>query len=125
MHGSYRVRVRNSRNTYSFELKRNITLLRGDSGRGKTTLFDMIHEYNRFGKDSAVTISCNREVYAMGGGDWEATLEGHPNSIIVIDEDSKFVRSTDFARAVKTSDNYFLIITRSYLPNLPISVDEL
>ena len=51
MVGEYKVRVKNSRNSYSFTLKRNITVLRGESGRGRTTLFEMIPEHNRFGKN--------------------------------------------------------------------------
>lgn len=125
MHGRYRIRIKNSRNTYSFELRRNITVLRGESGRGKTTLFDMIHEYNRFGKNSGVSISCDREIIAIDGDQWEEDILAHPSAIIVIDEDSHFIRSRDFARTVQGSDNYYLLITRNYLAELPISVDEI
>ena len=45
--------------------------------------------------------------------------------MIVVYEDSQFMRSEDFACAVKGSDNSFLLITRNYLPNLPVSVDEI
>ena len=33
--------------------------------------------------------------------------------------------TNDFARAAKGSDNSFLLITRNYPPNLPVSVDEI
>lgn len=125
MIGRYHVRVNNNRNSYSFELVRNITVLRGLSGRGKTTLFEMIHEHNRFGKNSGVSISCDKKLYALGGDNWEEELAAHPGEIIVIDEDSQFIRSKDFARAVRGSDNYYLLITRNYLADLPISVDEI
>lgn len=125
MHGSYLIRVRNNRNSYSFTLRRNLTVLRGASGRGKTTLFEMIHEHNRFGKNSGVSISCDKSLFALVGDDWESQIRKHPDTIIVIDEDSSFIRSNDFAAAVRGSDNYFLLITRNYLTNLPISVDEI
>lgn len=125
MKGAYRIRVKNNRNSYSFELRRNITVLRGESGRGKTTLFDMIYEYNRFGKNSGVTISGDRALIALVGEDWESSIEKHPGTIIVIDEDSQFIRSRDFARVIRRSDNYYLLITRNYLAELPISVDEI
>lgn len=125
MTGRYSVRVRNSRNEYIFELKRNITVLCGDSGKGKTTLFEMISEYNRFGKKSGVSVSCDREIVAIDGADWENEIEKCSECIIVIDEDSEFIRSYDFARAVKNSDNYYLLITRNYLSGLPYSVDEI
>jgi hypothetical protein rflaF_15434 len=47
------------------------------------------------------------------------------NAVVVIDEGSKFVFSKEFASKVKGCDNYFLIITRSYLKQLPYSVDEI
>ena len=125
MHGEYKVRVRNARNSYTFLLRRNITVLRGESGRGKTTLFDMIHEHNRFGKESGVSVSCDKELVAVAGDKWEDAIFSNPGKIVVIDEDSHFIKSKDFARVVRGSDNYFLLITRNYLPELPISVDEI
>ena len=95
MHGEYKVRVKNSRNSYTFALRRNITVLRGDSGRGKTTLFDMIHEHNRFGKESGVSISSDRELIALTGDKWEDDILNSKGKIIVIDEDSRFIRSKD------------------------------
>lgn len=35
------------------------------------------------------------------------------------------MKSQEFASAVKSSDNYFVIVTREDLPNLPYSVDEI
>ena len=125
MHGVYKVRVRNQHNSYVFELHRNITVLRGQSGRGKTTLFDMIREYNRFGKQSGVSVSCDAELIAVDGDNWEKEIHTRPGSIIVVDEDSSFVRSKDFAREIRGSDHYYLLITRNYLAELPISVDEI
>ena len=115
MRGEYKVRVKNNRNTYTFVIRRNITILKGDSGRGKTTLFEMIHEYNRFGKQSGVSISCDRELVAIDEEHWEESIEQNPGTIIVIDEDCNFTRSKRFAETVRGSDNYYLIITRNYL----------
>ena len=110
---------------YSFLLRRNLTILRGESGRGKTTLFEMIRDYNRFGKESGVSISCNKELGIVEGDRWEEIISANPDKIIVIDEDSRFIRSRDFADMVRGSDNYYLIITRNYLEQLPVSVDEI
>ena len=125
MTGSVSIKVRDKRNSYSFVLRRNITILSGDSGRGKTTLYEMIADYNEYGKASNVKISCDRNVVALGGSNWQESLEKTNDSVIVIDEDNKFIRSEEFADAVKNSSNYFLIITRSYLEQLPYSVDEI
>ncbi|MBR3305980.1 MAG: ATP-binding protein [Lachnospiraceae bacterium] len=125
MVGSYRVSVKNSRNSYSFMINRNITILCGDSGKGKTTLYEMIAEYGRFGMSSGVSVSCDRPLIALDGADWEEKLSRISSSIIVVDEDSRFIHSKDFAGYVKKGENYFLLITREYLPQLPYSVDEI
>ena len=45
MKGRHRVSVSTKRLRYDFEIRRNITIIRGDSASGKTTLVDMIREY--------------------------------------------------------------------------------
>ncbi len=42
MRGQYHVMVQNKRLRYEFDIKRNITIIRGDSATGKTTLYDYI-----------------------------------------------------------------------------------
>lgn len=41
MRGKHRVIVSTKRLKYDFELRRNLTIIRGDSATGKTTLADM------------------------------------------------------------------------------------
>ena len=125
MKGKISVTVKDNRNSYKFELKRNITVLSGESGRGKTTLYEMVADYNRFGKSSAIKVICNVEVIAVDGRDWKEKISGITNSVIIIDEDNSFIRTAEFAEIVKHNSNYFLLITRAYLEQLPISVDEI
>ena len=47
------------------------------------------------------------------------------DSIIFIDEDNEFLPTNEFAEAVRDSDNYYVIVTREGLPNLPYSVEEI
>lgn len=125
MIGSVHVVVKNSRNSYSFTLQRNITILSGDSGTGKTTLYNMIADYNLDGKNSGVTVSSDRPVIALGRRRWEEEMAEISNSIVVIDEDNQYIRTAEFARAIQKSSNYYLLITRNYLHMLPYSVDEI
>lgn len=125
MIGMVKVSVKNSRNSYIFTLKRNITVLSGDSGTGKTTLYNMIADYNLDGKESGVSISCDKPVIALGRRNWAEDLSEIQNSIVVIDEDNQYIRTKEFAKAVQNSSNYYLLITRNYLHNLPYSVEEI
>lgn len=125
MNGIVSVTVKDSRNSYNFQLKRNITILSGESGRGKTTLYDMIYDYNRYGKESGIKVVCDRNVIAIDGNEWREKIDKIKNSVIVIDEDNSFIRSKDFAKIIDGNSNYFLLITRAYLSTLPFSVDEI
>lgn len=125
MKGKYRIIVENKKIRYDFEIKRNITIIKGDSATGKTTLADMIAEYEENGADSGIRLVCKKECHILQGRYWKALLAEMKNSIIFIDEGNKFVSSVEFAEEVKRSDNYFVIITRESLETLPYSVDEI
>ena len=125
MKGSYTVTVQNRRVQYKFTLNRNITLLRGDSAAGKTTVIRMIEDYRTNGAESGITVTCRKECIVLSGKDWRSLLPLYKDSIIFIDEGEKFVSSVEFAEAVKNSDNYYVIATREPLFNLPYSVREI
>lgn len=47
MKDSHRIIVESRKVKYDFTVKRNITILTGDSGSGKTVLIDLIRDYRR------------------------------------------------------------------------------
>lgn len=66
MNGSHLVKISRRRGTkYTFTIKRNITIVRGDSGTGKTTLFDMVADYMRTGEQSGVSLQCDCPCVAL------------------------------------------------------------
>ena len=125
MKGIHHIEVSNKWAKYHFDLYRNITLITGDSGTGKTTLFRMIADHAREGKASGVHLSSDIPCVALTDSDWEHQLQGFQNSFVFVDEDARFVSSREFARSVSGSDNYFVLITRDVLHELPYSVDEI
>ena len=50
MKGKYSILVQNNRLRYEFTIYRNITIIRGDSATGKTTLLDLLAAYYRDGE---------------------------------------------------------------------------
>jgi len=125
MTGRYNIVVQNRRLQYKFTIERNITVLRGDSATGKTTLINMIASYQQNGEASGITVSCEKTCTVLTGLRWQENLALIHDSIVFIDEGDKFVLSEDFARAIRDSDNYYVIATRAPLTNLPYSVDEI
>ena len=77
------------------------------------------------GDSSGVLVKCVVPCVVIGGQRWEENLQFIHNSIVFIDECNRFIKSEDFAVRVKESDNYFVIVTRDDLPNLPYSVKEI
>lgn len=49
MKGTHRVIVSNTTVKYEFDIKRNITVIKGDSASGKTTLVEMMSEFYESG----------------------------------------------------------------------------
>lgn len=125
MKGKYDITVKSRRIQYKFTVLRNITILRGDSATGKTTLIDMIAAYQENGEASGVTVQSKKQCTVLTGIRWQENLAMIHDSIVFIDEGDKFVASEDFARAVKNTDNYYVIATRASLFNLPYSIKEI
>lgn len=125
MKGSHRIIVESRKVKYDFVIHRNITIITGDSGSGKTVLIDLIHDYGRYGADSGVFLSCDCPCKVIDSEDWERKIEETTGSIIFIDEGNRFLVSKKFAQLVQGSDNYFVLATREKLPALPYSVSEI
>lgn len=124
MKGIHKVVVGTKYLKYEFELRRNLTIIRGDSATGKTTLVDMIRTHMNDGESGPVTLNSDKSCYVVEGNLWKGQLDNIQDSIVFIDEGNEFVRTKDFARAIQQTDNYYVIVTREGLPALPYSVEE-
>ena len=125
MKGQHMLRVQSSHLRYDMIFTRNLTVIQGDSATGKTTLVDMIQEYLLNGSDTGITLICDCPCRVIAGNTWKEQLAGIEESIVFIDEGNRFVSSVEFAEAVRKSGNYYVIVTREALDNLPYSVTEI
>ena len=125
MKGKHKIEVRSKRIVFTIELERNITILRGDSATGKTTLVEMLSAYENYGRKSGITIVCDKTCRVLSGALWEAQLKDIQDAIVFVDEGSTFVSSLDFARAIQKTDNYYVLVTREDLSTLPYSVNAI
>lgn len=126
MKGKYHFSVLNSSVEFRITLNRNITVLQGDVGTGKSVLCSMIQDSKKAG--SGVRLQAYqlevRTLSVDAFNDGVMLLHKHQNIIYVIDEDEQFVRSSEFAEQVKSTGSYVLIITREKLSCLPCSTKE-
>ena len=128
MKGSYNFKVKSKRVVFEFSIRRNITVIKGDSATGKTTLLHMLYEYLRAGRESGYTVFTNADYFVYlrreVGREWKDALTVLKNTVIFIEENNQFVFSEEFAEFVKTSGNYFVLVSRSPLKMLPYSIHE-
>lgn len=128
MKGTYTFKIEDDYISYEFVLERQITILKGDSGTGKSSFVRMCEAVSTGNK----AIRCNypdniivlRQARTRDALNAYKTVRG---CIFVCDENSAALfRSKRFAEFVKYSDNYFIIISRSgYLGMLSYSVNDI
>lgn len=129
MTGTYHIIVEDDNLIYEFDILRNITVLRGDTATGKTTLVDMISEYETaqaLNGPSMIRVVCDKRCTVLNGVDWKNQLAGITDAIVFIDEGfPALADKAAFVREIKGSDNYYVIITREKLEELPYSITEI
>lgn len=130
MKGRYLIEVKNNKVTYKFQLKRQITLLKGDSATGKSLLVDLVSQYSKYGKTSGVKVivdsNIRLDILDPVKDRWKLDIKEAEKVVYFIDEQQKFVYTKEFADCVKHSDCYFVIVSRkAQLKNLAYSINEI
>ena len=127
MKGIHHITVETERLKYEFDIRRNITIIQGDSATGKTTLIDLLRDHARRGDSGGVRIQSDVRcvVYSGDPSQWTVLLSAVQNSIVFFDEDSEFINTEEFASFIQATDNYYVFITRRNLWTLPYSIHEI
>ncbi|MDE6731141.1 MAG: hypothetical protein K2J71_10265 [Oscillospiraceae bacterium] len=125
MQGKINFEIRNKRICFRLMIERNITVLRGNSATGKTTMMEMIRDYDNLGESSGIILKCQKNCRILEGRDWQERLKSIHDSIVFIDEGSIFLKSAAFATDIQKTDNYYVIATRNPLQQLPYSINTI
>ncbi|HBA50461.1 MAG TPA: hypothetical protein DCZ91_22220 [Lachnospiraceae bacterium] len=99
MKGHYKIVIANAKVRYDFTIRRNITIIKGNSATGKTTLIEMIREYYEAGPDSGITLKADRPCRILAGRDWKILLSTIHQAIVFIDEGNAFLPTNEFAES--------------------------
>lgn len=127
MKGSIKVVVSTKKLRYELNLRRNITIIQGDSASGKTTLIQIMGDYLSDRTGPGTEVVCDRKC-AVLSGDSESAISRLwllTETIVFVDEQERFLHSKAFAKAALDSNCYFVFITRDGLNMLPYSVNEI
>jgi len=125
MKGKHRIVVENKRLHYDFDIKRNITIIKGNSATGKTTLIELLQNYQIYGENSGVKVLSDCPIRVINDYSWKIEIKTNSNTIFFVDEGNHFVLTKEFAETVKNADAYFVLILRDSLANLPYSIEEI
>lgn len=129
MKGKHRIVLETGRVKYDFTVRRNITVVQGDSATGKTTLIELLSQYGRQGARSGITLTSDVPCFVYTGGadsrEWTPFFATARGGIIFVDEGFSFVHSVEFAECIKNTGDYYLLIARKPLVNLQYSIQEI
>jgi len=116
MKGKHIISVTSRKSSYRLELERKISVLKGNSGTGKSSLIRLISEYLEYGKQSGVKISIDSSatlVVLTNSSDWIQILSSIHDTVLFIDEDVRYLYSEGFQRELWEADCYAVIVSRS------------
>lgn len=113
---------------YNIVLDRQVTVLKGNSATGKSTL---VRYFTGISKGDS-SIHCNMRdkleviMEFVANDIFKYRINNTHNKILIVDEDCKMVRTKEFAEIINNSDNYYIIISRDgNLKWLTYSVDSI
>ena len=125
MTGKYDIILYNNKIHYHLTVRRNLTILRGDSATGKSELIRLMAMHNGSPQSSGITLICEKKCTVLNDGNWELFINTYTGRIFFIDEGNEFLRTKQFAESIRGNDNYFVIVSRESLPQLPYSIEEI
>lgn len=106
---------------YKLTLKRKLTIIRGDSATGKTTMIQMLNDALDSG---TVSIDCKYKCMILTDFTWKYLMNVEHDCIYFIDEQADFIYTNLFAKMFKESSGYFVMITRKDIESLPYSINS-
>jgi ABC-type dipeptide/oligopeptide/nickel transport system ATPase component len=110
MIGKYELEITTRRVDYKLTLERNITILRGNSATGKSTLYRAVKQYEDDGRASGIRITCDKPCVVLEGKNWENDLREINQSIVFVDEGAKFINTEELG-CFASSNAYIKVIT--------------
>ena len=107
MKGKHLISITSRRAEYRLELERKISVIKGNSGTGKSSVIRLISDYLELGKDSGIklTISSSASVLVLtNSSDWEKILPSVGNTILFLMKHGRMHLQSCFL--MKMSDTY-------------------
>ena len=75
MKGKYTITVHDNLVSYSLELERKITVIKGESGIGKSHMYSLLTDLAKRGKNSGVKCNMTSSIVVLSITSWERLLQ--------------------------------------------------
>ena len=126
MNGRQIIRVASESSVYEVELRDKISFIRGDSGTHKSLFVDLVYDWVYEQNRTTITLVASSDVFVLSDyvnvASFISQVNNVRNSIVVVDENNnKYIGNEQFVKAVRSSDCYFVIISRHIPANLAVS----
>lgn len=126
MKGRHVINVVSRKASYTLKLERKVSVIKGNSGTGKSSFIRLISEYLEYGKNSGIKIKVDSSVslgVLTNSSEWERILDSVHDTILFIDEDVEYLYSEGFQKELWAADCYVVIVSRSGgFTGLPYSI---
>lgn len=108
---------------YEISINRKFSIIRGDSATGKTTLIQLLQNYET--DKQSISLQCDCRCVVLPTVGWDILLENIQETIFFLDEWHPALQAgTAFGEKACRSNNCFVIITRKNIPYIPYSYKE-
>lgn len=84
MTGKHKIIVKNNRLYYELEIEEKITIIRGDSATGKTTLIDMIWQARHYEDSSGIELISEVPCKVLYRDNWKWSVEEAADTIFLL-----------------------------------------
>lgn len=103
MKGRHKISIVSRHAEYRLELEKKISVIKGKSGTGKSSVIRLISDYLENGKDSGIKLTVSTSVKLLvltNSSEWEMILPSIHDTILFLDEDVRYLYKEAFQKAL-------------------------
>lgn len=117
------IEIGDKRISYKFEINGKYSLIKGNSGTGKTTLYNLIYQYQKGIR--GIINNSSHVVMTLPVKYKQMNTSVFKNAVVFIDSEDPILREKGFEHWLKGIDAYFVFMSRGICLNkLPISANS-
>ena len=117
------ISIKSSNLNYELKIENKLTIITGLSATGKTTLINLINEYNS--ENNVAEVDSELPMYIINSNIWENPELFRDKAFYFIDEDMEFLKTPKFFKNVMNSNGYFIVVGRNPEIFINYSVDSI